>query len=152
MPLRPERLQILLRQPEQSHRRAEAFPVLGMGWMLELLLEMDKRPRRLDQALEILRILRRDRIVEPHLFENIVRFIITLLIPALEKRAVIGVIRQTPAPGAIPSSSQGFDELRNPLAFAHEGLNLTAPAMMGKRRRFSLREERSLRLRRRSRP
>jgi hypothetical protein len=47
---------------------------------------------------------------------------------------------------------QRFYEPRNPLAFAHEGLNLTVPAMMGKRRRFSLREERSLLLRRRSPP
>jgi hypothetical protein len=54
-------------------------------------------------------------------------------------RGVAGLVRR-----------QRFNELRNPLAFAHGGLNLGAPAMMGKRRRFSLREERLLDLRRRS--
>ena len=57
--------------------------------MFELLLQMDKRACSLDQAFEILRVFRRDRIVEPDLFEDIVRFVITLFVPALKKRAVI---------------------------------------------------------------
>ena len=57
--------------------------------MFELLLQMHERAGRLDEAFEILRVLRRDRIVEPHLFQDIVRFVITLLVPALEKRAII---------------------------------------------------------------
>jgi hypothetical protein len=35
---------------------------------------------------------------------------------------------------------QALHELGNSLAFAHGGRNLVAPAMMGKRARFSLRE------------
>ena len=60
---------------------------------------MDERAGRLDEAFEILRVLRRDRIVQPHLFQNIVRLVITLLVPALEKRAVIRMVRDPRAAG-----------------------------------------------------
>ena len=59
--------------------------------MFELLLQMDESAGGLDQTFEVLPVLRRDRIVQPHLFENVVRFVITLLVPALEKGAVIGM-------------------------------------------------------------
>ena len=45
---------------------------------------------------------------------------------------------------------QSLHEFGNSLAFAHEGRNLVAPAMMGKRARFSLPEGERLHERRRS--
>ena len=139
VPLRAEWLQILFRKPEQPTRRAEPLPVLRMRRMLELLLEMDERPRGLDQALEILRILRADRVVQPNLLENIMRFIVTLFVPALKEGSIVGMVRHQSAAGPGAASLQRLHETRNPLAFAHEGLNLGAPAMMGKRRHWSRR-------------
>ena len=147
-----QRRQVLFREAKQPHRRSQAPAMFRMRRMFELLLQMDERAGRLDQSLEILRVLGADGAVEPDLFENVVRFVITLLVPALKKGAVIGMICQ---PAAVGPGAAGFQrgyELRNPLAFAHAGRNLGAPAMMGKRRRFSLREERLLALRRRSAP
>ena len=104
----------------------------------------------LDQALEILRILGSDRALEPDLLEDIVRFIVTLLVPAAKIGAVIGMIGHQPALGFCLARFQRRDETRNPLAFVHGGPNLVAPAMMGKRARFSLREGERLHDRRRS--
>ena len=64
---------------------AKTPAMFRMGRMLELLLQMHKRARGLDQALEIMRIVGRDRLVQPNLLENVVRFVVTLLVPALEK-------------------------------------------------------------------
>ena len=86
-----KRRQIFFRQPEQPHRRAQPPPMFRMRRMLELLLQMHKRARGLDQPFEIMRVLRRDRIVQPDLLENIVRFVVTLLVPASEKGPVIGM-------------------------------------------------------------
>jgi len=97
MPLFPKRRQIFFREPKQTHGGSEPLPMFRMRRMFEVLLQMNEGPRGLDQTLEILRVLRRDRIVEPYLFQNIVRFVITLLVPALEKGAVIGMRRD---PGA----------------------------------------------------
>jgi hypothetical protein len=152
MPLRAERLEILQRKPKEPHRRAEPPTMFRMRGMFELLLQMDERTSRLDQSLKVLRVLGADWAFEPDLFENVVRFIITLLVPALKKRAIIGMIRHPAAVGPGAGGFQRGHELRNPLAFAHAGRNLGAPAMMGKRRPFSLREERLLALRRRSAP
>ena len=45
-----------------------------------------------------------------------------------------------PLASAVSSLASARTKSRNPLAFAHEGPNLVAPAMMGKRARFSIRE------------
>ena len=89
MPLFPKWRQIFFRQPKQTHGGPEPLPVLRMRRMLVMFLQMDERTRGLDEPFEELRVLGRDRIVKPHLFQNIVCFIITLLVPALEKCAVI---------------------------------------------------------------
>ncbi len=60
--------------------------------MFELLLQMHKSAGSLDQAFEILRILGRGRLLQPNLLENIVRLIVTLLVPAAKKCAVIRMI------------------------------------------------------------
>jgi hypothetical protein len=111
---------------------------------------MDEGTGGLDQALEVLGVLGADGTLKPDLFENVVRFIIALLVPTLKKSAIVRMIRHQAGAGPGATCFQRFHKSRNPLAFAHEGLNLGAPAMMGKRRRFSLREERMPDLRRRS--
>ena len=121
-----------------------------MGRMLELLLQMDERAGSLDQALEILRIAGGRRRLEPDLFENIMRLVVTLFVPATKKGAVIRMIGDRAAPGFCLAAFQRLHELGNSLAFAHGGRNLAVPAMMGKRARFSLREGERLHDRRRS--
>src|SRR5256885_2559476 len=123
--------QIFFREPEQTHRWPQPFSMLGMPWMFELLLQMDERARRLNEPLEILCVFRRDRIVQPNLFQNIVRFVITLLVPAAEKCAVIRMGRDAFRAIGQLIRFERLDEPRNPLAFVHGRLNLTAPAMMG---------------------
>jgi len=140
VPFLTQRRQILLRETKQANRRSQAAPMFRVRRMFELLLEMNKGAGRLDQSLEILRIIGSGRLLEPNLLENIVRFIISLLVPALKKRAVIGMIGDRVPTGFCFAAAQFLHESGNSLAFAHEGPNLVAPAMMGKRARFSLRE------------
>jgi hypothetical protein len=91
MPLAAERRQVLFREPKQAHGRAKPFSVFWMGRMLVMFLEMDECPGRLDQPLEVLGILRRDAFAEPDLLQDIVRFVVSLFVPAPEKSAVIGM-------------------------------------------------------------
>src|SRR5688572_2801846 len=93
MPLRPEWRQVLLREPKQAHGRARPFAMLRMSRMLEMFLQMHERARGLDQPLEILSILRRDRLPQPDLLQDVMRLVITLLVPAPEKGPVIGMRR-----------------------------------------------------------
>jgi hypothetical protein len=118
--------------------------------MFELLLEMNKGAGGLDQAFKILGIIGSGGLLEPNLLENIVRLIITLLVPAAKKRAVIWMIGDRIPTGFGLAAPQFLHEFGNSLAFAHGLRNLVAPAMMGKRARFSLREGERLHDRRRS--
>ena len=63
--------------------------MLRMQRMFEVLLKMNERPGGLNQSLEIICIGRFG--VEPKLFQNIVRFVVPLFVPATKKRAVIRV-------------------------------------------------------------
>ena len=81
--------QIIFRQAKQPDGRRQAPCVFGMRRMLEVLLQMNKCARRLDQPLEKNRVNQLG--VEPDLLEHIVRFIITLFVPALEKSAIKGM-------------------------------------------------------------
>lgn len=149
VPPRTQRRQILLRKAKQTDRRTQPPSMFRMRRMFELLLEMNKGAGRLDQTLEILGIVGGGRRLEPNLLENIVRLIIMLLVPAAEKRAVIRMIGNRVA-GFCFAVAQSLHEFGNSLAFAHGGRNLVAPAMMGKRARFSLQEGERLHDRRRS--
>jgi hypothetical protein len=150
VPLRTQRRQILFRETKQTDRRPQPPPVFRMGRIFELLLQMNKGAGGLDQAFEILRIVGRCRLLEPNLLKNIVRLVVSLFVPAVKKCAVIGMVGDRAAPALCVAASQRLHELGNSLAFAHEGRNLVAPAMMGKRARFNLREGERLRDRRRS--
>src|SRR5438552_18175211 len=70
--------------------------------------------------------------VQPKLLENVVRFIIPLLVPALKKGAIKWMLCDLGLVWIAIFSSQLSHESRNPLAFAHRGLNLLAAQMMSK--------------------
>ena len=78
--------QIIFRQAKQSDGRWQSPCVFGMRRMLEILLQMNKCARCLNQPFEKNRINQLG--VEPDLFEHIVRFIIALFVPTLEKGAI----------------------------------------------------------------
>lgn len=121
--------QVFLSQREKPHRRTQTTAVLGMRWMFEIFLQMDKCARGLDQPLK--------KIVvgcvgsEPEMLQDIVRFVVTLFVPAAKISAVERVVRYlTGEIGVI--AFEVADELRNSFAFVHEPLNFTMPKMMGK--------------------
>ena len=63
--------------------------MLRVRWMFEALFKVNERAGRLDQPFEEVCVGRFG--VEPKLFQDIVRFIVLLFVPATKKRAVIRV-------------------------------------------------------------
>src|SRR5262249_14462605 len=114
--------QILFRQFEQFHGRSQTPSVFGMGWVLEILLQVHESAGSLDQSFKKTVVGR--VIVKPKLLEHIVRFIVTLLIPASKIGAIKWMIRHLAAEIDVVTFELA-DKLRNPLAFVHVGLNLT---------------------------
>ena len=126
---RTEFRQVFFRQLEELNGRAQTPAVLGVRWVFEILLEMDEGARRLNQSFEEIVLL--GVAIQPKLFQHIVRFVVTLLVPAAKKRAIKWMGRYVA--GRIDLVAFEFaDKLRNPLAFAHGGLNFIVPQMMGK--------------------
>ena len=150
VPLRTHGCQVFFREAEQPNGRSQPASMFRMSWMFELLLQMHKSAGGLNQAFEILRIFGSRRLLEPDLLENIVRLVVSLLVPAVKECTIIRMVGDGTGGGLSFAAFQRLHELGNSLAFAHEGRNLVAPAMMGKRARFSLREGERLRDRRRS--
>src|SRR5260370_38645115 len=96
---------------------------------------MDERAGRLNQPFEEICI---GRIrFEPKLLDNIVRFIITLLVPAPKKSAIKRMLCDVRLASIDLFNSQLRNQARNPLAFVHEGLNLVAAQVMSKPERIS---------------
>ena len=98
--------------------------------MFEIFLEMNKGPGGLDESLEKI-VVTRVR-VQPQLLEDIVRFVVTLLVPALKVGAIKWVPRNFARREIDILSDELGDKLRNPLAFAHDAPNLIAAQTMGK--------------------
>jgi len=138
VPLCAQRRQIFFRKAEEANGRSQPASMLRMGRMFELFLQMDKSACGLNQPLEILRIVRGRRLLEPDLLENIMRLIVSPFVPAEEKSAIVRMIGDGAAGSFRFTACQRLHEFGNSLAFAHEGRNLIAPAMMGKRARFTL--------------
>ena len=90
---------------------------------------MDKRAGSLDQSFE--KVIVVAVAVEPNLLQDVVRLVIALVIPAAEVSAVKWMIRHVAGRIDIVALELAH-KLRNPLAFAHEGLNFSVPQMMGK--------------------
>ena len=98
--------------------------------MLEILLKMNKCTGCLNQTFEEIVVVR--IFVEPKLLQNVVRLVITLLVPTLKIGAVIRMAYDLDFPGMEIFAAQLRHESRNPLAFVHEGLNLLVALMMSK--------------------
>lgn len=72
--------------------------------------------------------------VQPELLQNIMRFVITLLVPALKIRVVEWMIGDVDLRWIDIFANEFAHELRNPLAFVHVRFNLVSAQMMGKPR------------------
>src|SRR6266540_3789742 len=118
-------------EPEQTHRGTQTPAVLRVRGVFELLLKMNKSARCLDQSLEEIRIARIG--LQPKLLEDVVRFVITLFVPATEKCAVKRVLCDVCLTRIDIVTTQLSHQLRNPLAFVHGKLNLLAAQIMSKR-------------------
>ena len=114
-----------------------------MRWMLEMFLEMNESARGLDESFEKTVVVRIG--VQPKLLENVVRLKILLLVPALKKRAIKWMPCDLGLAWIDIFSSQLCHESRNPLAFAHRGLNLLAAQMMSKLTRSTFPDGKSFR-------
>src|SRR4051812_1577699 len=75
---------------KKTNRRSKPAAVLRVGRLFELQLQMNESAGSLDQAFEEIVVI--GILVEPDLFENIVRFVVALLVPALKIRPVIGMV------------------------------------------------------------
>jgi len=126
---RTEFRQVFFRQLEEFNGRAQTPAVLCVRWVFEVLLEMDESARRLNQSFEEIVVL--GVAIQPKLFQHIVRFVVTLLVPAAKKRAIKWMSRYVAGRIDLVAFKLA-DKLRNPLAFAHGGLNFIMPQMMGK--------------------
>ncbi len=126
---RTEFRQVFFRQLEEFNGRAQTPAVLCVRWVFEVLLEMDESARRLNQSFEEIVVL--GVAIQPKLFQHIVRFVVTLLVPAAKKRAIKWMGRYVAGRIDLVAFKLA-DKLRNPLAFAHGRLNFIMPQMMGK--------------------
>ncbi len=137
---RGEARQVLFRQLEEFYSRAQAPAVFCVRWVFEIFLQMHERARSLNQSFEKIIIV--GVAIEPNLLQNVVRLVVTLLVPAAKKRTIKRMARHVARKSRLRGTGYGarvdivaFElahKLRNPLAFAHEGLNFIVPQMMGK--------------------
>jgi hypothetical protein len=130
MMARREARQVLLREPEQTHRRRQTLAVLRVRRVFELFLKMHESAGGLDQSLEEIRVARFG--LEPKLLEDIVRFVIALFVPATEERAIKRVICDVCLVRIHIATTHLSHQLRNPLAFVHGKPNLLAAQIMSK--------------------
>ena len=98
--------------------------------MFELLLQMNEGAGRLDQALKKTGVTGIG--FQPELLENIVGFIVILLVPAPKKSAIKWVLCDIGLGWIDLVYAQLRHKSRNPLAFVHEELNLQVALMMSK--------------------
>ena len=132
-----ERAEIFFRELEEPNRWAQTPPVFGVRRLLEIFLEMNERTCRLDQSFKKIIIIAVG--VEPNLFKDIVRFVVTLFVPASKISAIKRMIRDLTRKGRLRRSGCGdgvasevAHKPRNSFAFVHEAFNFTMPLMMGK--------------------
>jgi len=126
---RSEARQVFFRQLEELNGRTQTAAVLSMRWMFEVLLKMHKGPGGLNQSFEKIIIV--GVAIEPNLLQNVVRLVVTLFVPTAKKRAIKRMVRHVARRIDIVAFELAH-KLRNPLAFAHGGLNFIVPQMMGK--------------------
>ena len=66
------------------------------------------------------------------MLEDIVRFVVTLLVPATKEPAIAGMLRNFTLVCRGCRALQFLHELRNPLAFSHPAFSLLLSEMRGK--------------------
>ena len=119
--------EIFFCEPKQPSRRVHPPPILRVGRPRVLFLQMHKSTRGLDQPFEVIRVVRFGP--QPEMLQDIVRFVVALLIPAAEKPDVARMLRDFPGRGA----GRPFQQPGNSLAFVHGKLNLVSAEMTGNR-------------------
>ena len=87
--------------------------------MLEVFLQVNERSGCLNQALEKIVVGR--VLFKPHLLQDVMRFVVLLIVPALKIGAVERVFDHLAAGWIGIVSNQLPHKSRNPLAFVHEG-------------------------------
>ena len=117
-------------EPKQTYGGRQAPAMLRVQWIFEALLKVNEGAGRLDQPFKEIYVAR--IALQPKLFEDIVRFVITLFVPALKERAVKPVFCDVRLSRVDIVITQLSHQPRNPLAFGHGGLNLMAAQRMSK--------------------
>src|SRR5689334_10087906 len=112
---RRERRQICFRQQKQPYRRTQPSAVFRMTGLFEILLQMNERSGSLNQTLK--EIVIGGVFLQPDLLENIVRLVITPLIPTLEIGPIEWVVDYVPGRWKSIVANQFGNHSRNPLAF-----------------------------------
>jgi len=87
---RSEDRQVLFRQLEEFNSRPQTPAVFCMRWMFEILLKMHERAGGLNQSFEEIVVIA--IAVQPNLLQHVVRFVVTLLIPAAKEGAIKRVV------------------------------------------------------------
>ncbi len=128
---RHEGSEIFFRKPKQTDGGKQTLPILRVRRPRKLLLQMHKPARRLNEALEKIRILRIGP--QPEMLKDIVRFVITLLIPAAKEADVTRMLCDIVRRAVGWRTAQLFDEPGNSLAFVHGKLTLVSAEMTGNR-------------------
>jgi hypothetical protein len=105
-----------------------------VGRMFESFLQMNEGAGCLDQALKKNGVA--GVCFQPKLLENIVRFIVMLLVPAPKKGAIKRMLCDIRLGWIDLVRAQLRHKSRNPLAFVHEELNLQVALMMSKQARI----------------
>src|SRR4026209_1683979 len=90
MTSRPEGREILFCQSKQAHRRSQPASMHAVSGKFEMLLQMHEAARGLDQTLKVIRVARGR--LQPEMLEDIVRFVVALLIPAAKEPAIAGML------------------------------------------------------------
>lgn len=95
---------------------------------------MNESTGRLDEALEIIRVLRFG--LQPEMLEHVVCFVVALLVPAAKKTEVTGMLRDLVRRLLRRRAAQLFHQPGNSLAFVHGKLNFVSAEMTGNRARI----------------
>ena len=99
-----------------------------------LLLQMHKATRGLDQPLEIIRVVRFR--AQPEMLQDVVRFVVALLIPTAKIAHVTGMIRNLFGCLFRRRAAQLLDEPGNSLVFVHGEISFVSAVMTGNRARI----------------
>lgn len=126
--------EIFFRQSKQTYGGMQSSPILGMIWARVVFLQMHKAARGLNQAFEIIGIVRLRP--QPKMLEHIMRFVIALLVPTAEESDITGMFRDVVRIKAGPPATQLRYEFGNSLAFVHEKLSFVVAEMTGNPARF----------------